>query len=38
MRHLPFGRAESTDPQAFHVDRSARIDDKTAIITLGDGT
>lgn len=38
MRNFPFRRAESPDPQAFHVDCRARVDNKTAIVTLSDGT
>lgn len=36
MADVPFRIAEATHPQAFHVQRGARIDDQFAVVGLGD--
>lgn len=38
MRNFPFRGAESPDPKTFHVNNCARIDDKSSVVTLGDGS
>lgn len=38
MGNFPFGRAKSPDPETFHVQNCARVDDESAVVTLGDGT
>lgn len=38
MRNFPFRGAKSPYPKTFHVNNCARVDDKSAVVTLCDGT
>ena len=38
LGHVPFGSAEATNPEAFHMQDRSRVNDELAVVALGDWT